>query len=238
MYGSFRLSPGSHGALIGVALLCALSAGAVPTSVTSQDSADCDVLSVPTLVEELGNPATPPFGPSGPFPADEAIASTIVTGGGEIGCSNSPGEVGISPLVRITNLTTTAFDNVWYVADTTTFFVNYDGLVNGSFAVKLDAVGFNQPLVAESIAADGIFAPGEAWDFLLGGFDDVCGRSVTYLGSIGVPSDGGVGGECSGSFPPPDGSTGSIIATPVPEPGTLGLVALGLIALVRRDRRR
>jgi len=148
------------------------------------------VLSVPALVEELGNPAAPPFGPSGPFPADEAIASTSISGGGEIGCSNAPGEVGISPLIRITNLTNTSFDNVWYVADTTTSFVNYDGLVNGSFAVKLDAVGFNQPLVAESIAADGIFAPGEAWDFLLGGIDDVCGRSVTYFGSIGVPSDG------------------------------------------------
>jgi len=228
----------SHGALIGLLLLGGLPAGAVSTSVTSQeDSANCDVLSVPALVEELGNPASPPFGPTGPFPADEAIASTSLTGGGEIGCSNAPGEVGISPLIRITNLTTTAFDNVWYVADTTAAFVNYDGLVNGSYAVKLDAVGFNQPLVAESIAADGIFAPGEAWDFLLGGFDDVCGRSVTYFGSIGVPSEGGVG-ECSGSFPPPDGSTGSIIATAVPEPGTLGLVGLGLFALVRRDRSR
>src|SRR5262245_25233473 len=119
-----------RGGLIGLVLLGAVPAGAVPTSVTFSDSPNCDVLSVPALVEELGNPASPPVGPSGPFPADEAIASTSTTGG-EIGCSNSPGEVGAGPLIRITNLTTTAFDNVWYVGDQSVSFVNFDGLING-----------------------------------------------------------------------------------------------------------
>jgi PEP-CTERM motif len=34
-----------------------------------------------------------------------------------------------------------------------------------------------------------------------------------------------------------DGSTGSIIATPVPEPGTLGLVGLGMLAFAAVRRR-
>src|SRR5262249_2168023 len=118
-------------ALITLGLLSAVPAYAVSTSVTSQDSASCDVLSVPAQVDELGNPPAPLIGPSGPFPADEAISSTSISGGGEIGCSNSPGEVGTGPLLRITNLTTTSFDNVWYVADGNGSFVNYDGLVNG-----------------------------------------------------------------------------------------------------------
>jgi MYXO-CTERM domain-containing protein len=218
--------------LIGLLLLGAFRAGAVPTSVTSQDSPNCDVLSVPALVEELGNPASPPFGSSGPFPADSAIASTSV-GSGEVLCD--PGDQGFGAVLRITNLTTKSFDNVWYVGDSSVAFNNYDGMINGTFAVKIDAVGVNQPLIAESIAFDGIFAPGEAWDFVLAGFDDVCGRSATLFGSIGVPSEGGLGEECSGEFPPPDGSTGSIIATP--EPGALGLVGLGLLALTIVRRR-
>ncbi len=66
--------------------------------------------------------------------------------------------------------------------------------------------------------------------------ESVTYTSVLYLGSIVVPSDAPLG-ECSSEFPPADGSTGSIIATPVPEPATLGLVGLGVLALAAVRRR-
>ena len=220
-------------ALIGAMLLGASPVAAIPTTVTFQDTVNCDVLSVPAQVEELGNPASPPFGPAGPFPADSAIASSA-SSSGEIECQN--GDIGTGPIVQITNLTTTSFGRVWYVGDSSSAITNLDGEINGVAAFEIDAVGFNAPLLAESITADGIFAPGETWSFVIAGFDDVCGRSATYFGSIGVPSDGGVGTECSGEFPPPDGSTGSIIAVPVPEPGTMSLVGLGVLALAAARR--
>src|SRR6058998_1244711 len=98
---------------IGVALLITLRAAAMPTTVTVTGQGACDPLVVPSTVEELGNPSSPPFGPAGPFPPDEAIAS-VVSGGVEVVCRLNGGARAV---VSITNLTTTAFDNLWYVAD-------------------------------------------------------------------------------------------------------------------------
>jgi hypothetical protein len=104
-------------------------------------------------------------------------------------------------------------------------------LVNGRYAVSSTRWA-STAAIAESIAFDGIFSPGETWSFVLASFDEVCGFSVTLLGSIGVATQ--PPNPCDGHSPP-DGSTGSIIAT-VPEPSTLGLVGLGLcaFAVVRR----
>src|SRR5262245_21516162 len=104
-----------HAALFVLALHCALPAAAIPTAAFGSDTAPCDVLSVPTLVDELGNPPAPPFGPAGPFPADEAIAS-IASPTPLLACP-ATSQSSISMLVQITNLTAIAFDNLWYVRD-------------------------------------------------------------------------------------------------------------------------
>jgi hypothetical protein len=210
------------------ALYCALPATAVPTTAVSSDTAPCDVLSVPSAVDELGNPPAPPFGPAGPFPADEAIAS-IASPTNLLACPATSQNT-ISMLVQITNLTTIAFDNLWYVRDPETPFSNVDGIVNGMEAFQIDAVGVNAPLVSESIAFDGIFAPGETWNFIVQDFANVCGALPHAFGSIGVPSSPG---GCA-----PDGSSASIIATAVPEPVTAALVGLGALALSAARRRQ
>jgi hypothetical protein len=214
-----------YAGLIALTLFIALPATAVPTTVTVTGQGPCDPLVVPPTVEELGNPSSPPFGPAGAFPADEAIASISVEGV-LVACFYNGG--GIRE-VSITNLTTTAFDNLWYVANPGTSFQNIDGYINGMPALKIDAVGNHWPLRAESAVSDGIFAPGERWSFLIMGYANADGCSSALLGAIGVPSSAG---GCAS-----DGSSGSIIATPIPEPTTAGLVGLGLLGLAGAGRR-
>jgi hypothetical protein len=205
---------------IGGLLLGATPIGAVPTVVT-HTSGGCDPLFVPTNVDELGFPPSVVIG--GPFPDDEAISSNSLIQTSPVCLATSQG--GYTIQVAISNMTSLTFDALWYVADPETSLTNYDGTVNGMPAFQIDAVGNNTPLVYED-TVDGLFSPNETWIFVIQDYASTCFNPPSLFGTIGVGTSSGCGGL----------SSGSIIATP--EPGTLGLVGVGLLALVTRDRRR
>jgi hypothetical protein len=207
-------------ALIGAALWMALPASAVPTAVVSSDTPPCDVLAIPTsFLDELGNP-------SGGFPIGEQISSATATST-TTACSTltTDNTLVANARVSITNLNGIAFSDVWYVADQDTTLTNADGLVApGVSAFKIDTAGSNTPLVFESILADGIFAPGETWDFIIQDYANIFSLSAAELDTIGVPEAGTL-------------SSGSIIAVPVPEPTTAALLGLGVFGLALARRR-
>lgn len=162
-----------YAALIAATVFIALPVAAVPTTVTVTGQGPCDPLVVPSSVDELGNPPPPP---SGPFPADEAIASVTVGLNPFVVCIANTG--GPITEIAITNLTTTAFDNLWYVADPEISLSNIDGYVNGMPAFKIDAVGNNRPLTSEDAVSDGIFAPGERWVFSISDYANACAHAL------------------------------------------------------------
>jgi hypothetical protein len=206
-------------ALIGAALWIALPASAVPTIVVGADTPTCDVLPFSaegTLVDELGEVP--------PFPVGEQIAASATTTTLTACASATDSGLTANALVSITNLNAIAFSAVWYVADYDTTITNIDGTVLLASAFQIDAVGSNQPLVSESGAADGIFASGETWVFIIQDYFHL-GVGADDLDTIGLPSAGTL-------------SSGSIIALPVPEPTTAALLGLGLLGLsLARGRR-
>lgn len=196
-----------------------VQASASPVAVTSFDLAGhCDVLSpLPAIVDELGTSAA--------FPADEFI-SAVATFNNIDACPSS------SPLIpnvvlSITNLTTVSFTDLHYVPDPGTAYANFDGVINGAEAVRLDNIGVNRPLIAEiGGVLPLVFEPGETWQIVLDDWGNAPGFGAADLGSIGVPT--GVPGDLS---------TGSIVAIPVPEPGSISLAVVGSVALLRMKRR-
>lgn len=184
-------------------------AEAFPVSVTHLDMSDCDTLAVPTQVDELGVVS---------FPPDELILATdVATPLKACTASNGFGSV----LVSMVNTTNRVFTNLWYVADPETLIANFDGLVNGEEAFKIDYAGTNVPLVFESSIANALFEPGEQWDFVIDGYFNSLGIPASAFHSVGL-----VGGGSSGDFQ----SSGSIIATPVPEPSTALLLGAALLS--------
>lgn len=216
----------------GLILLCSTCLFAVPTEVLYQDLDHCDPLIVPLKVDELG------LAPL--FPLDELI-SAAATFTQQAACIHDNPQL-INSLVVMTNLTTTAWSDVWYVADPFldtgapgTSISNYDGVVDGispvprpGFAFKIDTLGVNRPLVFESIAADGIFSAGETWHFIIDDYFNTAGLPPSLFDSIGVAS-------LSTGGPP---SSGSIIAVPVPEPSAITLCVLGGVAILAYRWRR
>ncbi len=189
---------------------------ASPVSVSSQDLPNhCDSLApLPTIVDELGTTAV--------FPADERISATATIINIDA-CSSSSSPLIPNALVRITNLTTISFTDLHYVTDPGTGFTNFDGVINGFEAVRIDNVGVNKPLIFESGILPLVFEPGETWEFILDDWGNSAGFGAADLGSIGVPTGA-----------PGDLSTGSIVAIPVPEPASLALLSLGVMACFKR----
>jgi hypothetical protein len=209
-------------ALTASGLLSISNAFAVPLIVDHADVPNCDPLFVPQLVDEIGLPA-------GGFPPGELLASTDIGPGPPV-CLPSNDTGAIDPIVSITNLNAVSFTEVWYVADPDTSISNFDGFVvplGGTFleAFRIDTVGINTPLLFESLVADGVWSPGETWDFVIQDYANAAGLLPSALGSIGLGS-------------PPPSSSGSIIAIPVliPIPAAAWLFggALAGLGVLRR----
>jgi hypothetical protein len=226
-------------ALLGLVLLTSFQAVAVPTAVTfanptnilGQDVCDSfDVANIPGTLDEIGTAA-------GGFPAGEqltpvslAVASPATVGPAGHTC-NSPA-LQDSPfranfVLGIRNDNPVDYTEVWYVANTAngTDFSNWDGTINGNIAYRIDNVGLNKPLVSESLIADGIWNAGETWVFTLQDWSNANLLNGLAINAVGVPGLLG------------DGSSGSILALVAPEPGTAGLLIVGLLGLARFARK-
>ena len=213
-------------------ILAADFAAAYPVDVFPSNRDTCDPLGLSAVtatdsvaVDELGTFV---------FPDNETISSYQAQTD-YVACSTNLDPDGYPQvLLSIVNKTGLDFSQVWYVSDPETLITNVDGIVNGQEAFKIDAVGFNHPLISESGTQPGIFETNETWSFVIDGYRNNLGVNADALASLGVGNDSL---NQAGIL---DGSSGSIIATVVPEPSTglLSLIGLALLPLWRRNLRR
>ncbi len=205
-----------------------------PTKVVYSDQPTCDPLFIPLDVDELGSTFVP-------FPADELIRHQDL-GQGQPVCTSTDDPLLVDSLVEIVNLTSRTFSEVWYVADRDTTITNVDGFAedagvaasgvpvsNYSFRIDnslSDPNGIHHPLIFES-NPNGLFEPGETWQFVLQDYQNALGLPPDAFTSIGI-------GSASIDIPGIVGSSGSIIA--VPEPQAFVWLALALAGVAGRRR--
>lgn len=140
-------------------------------------------------------------------------------------------------LVHMTNVSGLPFRDLFFVADAGATIGNADGTIEDMLgapgqrndAFRIDALGSNPNLLTESIAADGIFQPGEEWEFTVTNFGTGSNSFPPALISPGVFS----GSSPMQSF---GGTNSSILGITVPEPSTLSIFALMALASLRRRR--
>jgi hypothetical protein len=218
-----------------VAVAASLSniASAVPVLGTYLEDQRCDPIPNQTLTHELGQVTF--------FPIDEAL-EIIATPVQQYVCVADDG-IQNDWGIRITNISGQAWQNLFFVADLGLTVGNADGTVfDGppgvvpTDAFRIDGTvtvtGMNDNLQGETGLIDEILSPGETWRFLLTNYADPAGlappplfrapgvfaNSEPYLGSASI-------------------STASILATPVPEPTAIGLLAASATLLMRRRRK-
>lgn len=207
-------------AIIAAAFTLVTPANAYPLDVYQLPSPIQDNWVIPPTVHELGINV---------FPPNELIQAAAVSWQGHIPCT-SEYQGGGAVQIRMQNLTGKLWTDLWYVGDPETSFSNWDEYVGqvgftAWRAFKIDAIGANTPLVFESVLADGIFQPGEIWEFVIQEYNNGLGAPPWDFSSIGIAG-------ASAGWPP---SSGSIVAW-VPEPGSIVLIALGGLALLWRRR--
>lgn len=207
---------------------------AVPTQMVHMDTAQCDPLSIPTEVHEIGHQTE--------FPMDESLFPTNLGQTPFVPCTATNDPNSPEVVIDIRNTSGRVWEEVWYVADPETTITNYDGEANDfgfsplqeAFRIDNDVSdpnGSHHPLISESMTPDGIWEIGESWQFVLQDYFNSQGLPPEAITSIGV-------GNAS-AFPTTGiiDSSGSIIAvTKIPEPATAMLLVLGLLGTVARRR--
>lgn len=208
--------------ILAVALLAGL-AGANPVAGEYTDVNHCDNHGFRYAVEELGEGVL--------FPQNELIQTTWnFTNLTACPMSDDPNVPNV--LVDMRNLTGLYWQDLFYVADPETSFSNFDGMAMSyaapgviTPAFRIDPFGMNKNLVSETMTADNIFEPGEAWQFIIQDYSNAAGLPPSF-GSL----------DFSGASSGDPISSGSIVQFPVPTPGSLALLGLGGLATLRRRR--
>ncbi|MCX6877150.1 MAG: hypothetical protein NTW21_25575 [Verrucomicrobia bacterium] len=188
-------------------------AGATIVSISVSGPTGCDLLLIPSapVADELGFSNTFPGGERISFRSEDTTLSA---------CSTTDNPLIMNKLVSVTNLQTITISDLYYVVNggpSPGTFSNFDGFVNGSMTMKIDAIGDNKPLWSESIATDGYFQPGETWQFIV----------QDYVSTVPVDAF---------YSPQTVGGTDTLPSLIVPEPTGAALGLLGGLLLLRRRR--
>ncbi len=213
------------------ALALALTAGfahAEPIDGTYFDLPGCDNHGTRQVVEEFGDASV--------FAPDETFDHVSTLGINFSACPPMDDPSIPNALVVVTNLTGRFLSDLYYVADEGTTFSNIDGAGFGAGsptirtpAFRIDSFGLNRPLLAESMTPDGIFEPGETWEFIVQDYGNALGLPADAFFSIGMSGDSPFTG--AGVVE----SSASIVRTVIPAPAS-SLLGLTGLALMRRRR--